>query len=126
MPVNKSKKQLAMDFLQMVVSGEIRKAYDQYVSQDFKHHNPYFKGDRETLLVAMEESHKQFPHKTFVTYRAFEEGDLVALHSSMHLQPGAKPIAVVHMFRFEGDMIVEEWEVGQQIPDEMPNENGIF
>jgi predicted SnoaL-like aldol condensation-catalyzing enzyme len=34
--------------------------------------------------------------------------------------------AVVHIFRFAGNHIVEMWDLGQQIPDNMPNENGMF
>ena len=126
MTEKQSLKKAAQSFLQMVVSGKIREAYEKYVSPEFRHHNPYFKGDRESLLLAMEEAHKQFPHKVFTTYRAFEDGDLVAVHSSMQLQADASPIAVVHMFRFENGLIVEEWEVGQQVPENSPNHNGMF
>jgi len=119
-------KEAALSFLHMVVAGKIREAYDQYVSPNFRHHNPYFKGDRESLLVAMEEAHTQFPNKIFKTYRTFEDRDLVAVHSSVQLKPDRAPIAVVHMFRFENGLIVEEWEVGQEVPEKSPNENGMF
>jgi predicted SnoaL-like aldol condensation-catalyzing enzyme len=33
-------------------------------------------------------------------------------------------IAVVHLFRFEGDKIAEFWDVAQILPDPAPNENG--
>jgi len=35
-------------------------------------------------------------------------------------------IALIHIFRFEGYKIEEEWEAGQEIPKESPNENGAF
>ena len=34
--------------------------------------------------------------------------------------------AAVHLFRFDGDRIVELWDVGQPVPEESPNENGVF
>ena len=34
--------------------------------------------------------------------------------------------AVVHLFRFQNDLIVEFWDVGQPIPVNSPNENGVF
>ena len=42
--MNDNLKDKAVEFLQMIVSGEIREAYKQYVSPNFKHHNPYFPG----------------------------------------------------------------------------------
>jgi len=38
-------------------------------------------------------------------------------------EPGA---AVVHVFRFEGDRIAELWDVGQEVPADSPNQNGMF
>lgn len=33
---------------------------------------------------------------------------------------------VVHIFRFDRNHIVEMWDLGQQVPENMPNENGMF
>ncbi len=126
MSEKQSHKDMAVSFLNMVVEGKIREAYDKYTSPDFRHHNAYFKGDRESLLVAMEESHTQFPNKVFKVKRIFGDKDLIAVYSSMQLMLAADPIAVVHMFRFENDLIVEMWDVGQQTPENLPNENGMF
>ncbi len=57
-----------------------------------------FKGDRETLLRAMEENARKFPGKTYETLRALEDGDL----------------------------IVEEWEASQEALGNTPNGNGVF
>jgi hypothetical protein len=46
-----SKKDIAISFLKLASSGKVREAYEKYVHPDFSHHNPYFKGDRESLLV---------------------------------------------------------------------------
>jgi predicted SnoaL-like aldol condensation-catalyzing enzyme len=34
--------------------------------------------------------------------------------------------AVVHIFRFEGDRIVEMWDVAMAQPQQVLNENGMF
>jgi predicted SnoaL-like aldol condensation-catalyzing enzyme len=34
--------------------------------------------------------------------------------------------AVVHIFRFEGGLIVELWDVGQDVPEQSVSENGMF
>ena len=43
-------KEVATDFLRLASSGNVDEAYKSYVAQDFKHHNPYYKGDRESLI----------------------------------------------------------------------------
>jgi predicted SnoaL-like aldol condensation-catalyzing enzyme len=106
-------------------SGKVREAYNKYVHPHFRHHNAYFKGDRESLLAGMEENAKQFPNKTYETLRVLEDGDLVAIHGKVTLAPESQ-WSVIHIFRFEDDLIVEEWEASQQVLKESPNESGVF
>lgn len=122
-----TKKEIATDFLKLASSGQPRKAFELYVSDHFKHHNAYFKGDRQTLMLAMEEAHKQTPNKVFEIQRALEDGNLVAVHSSVE-QAGENGWvgAVIHIFRFDNEKIVELWDFGQSVPEEMINENGMF
>jgi predicted SnoaL-like aldol condensation-catalyzing enzyme len=121
-----SKKDIAESFLKLASSGKVREAYDKYISPNFRHHNAYFKGDRESLLVAMEENAVTNPNKFLEVHHVFEDGDFVAVHSRVQLEKGSSDIAVIHIFRFEGDRIVELWDVGQQVPRDSPNENGVF
>ena len=74
----------------------------------------------------MEESAAQFPHKRFEAIRTLADGDLVAVHGRVQLNPDMPWIALIHIFRFEGDLIIEEWEAAQEVPKESPNENGGF
>jgi len=121
-----SRKDVATTFLLMSSSGDVRGAYDRFVSPSFRHHNPYFRGDAKTLAAGMEENAKQNPGKTLQVEHALEDGDLVAVHSRMQLKPGGQEMALVHLFRFVGDRIVELWDVGQPVPADSPNENGMF
>ena len=119
-------KAAAVSFLRMASSGKVREAYDRFVGAGFRHHNPYFKGDVDSLRTAMEENAAKFPDRIFEVQRALEEGDLVAVHSRVRLQPNQPGVAAVHIFRFQGDRIVEAWDVGQAVPETSPNENGMF
>lgn len=119
------KKDVAESFLMLASSAHVREAYRKYIHTHFRHHNAYFKGDRESLLVGMEENVKQFPTKTYETLRVLEEGDLVAIHGKVTLSPNSQ-WSVIHIFRFEGDLIIEEWEASQKVLKESLNENGIF
>lgn len=120
-----AKKDIATTFLELASSGKVREAYEKYVHQDFIHHNAYYKGDCETLLVGMEENANQFPNKKYETLRALEDGDLVAVHGKVTLAAD-KIFSVIHIFRFEEDRIVEEWEASQEALKDSPNKNGIF
>lgn len=55
-----------------------------------------------------------------------EDRDLVATYSHVQQNPRDLGAAVVHIFRFEGDRIVELWDLGQAIPQNSSNENGMF
>jgi predicted SnoaL-like aldol condensation-catalyzing enzyme len=121
-----SKKEKAVSFLQLVASGKVREGYNRYIGSGFCHHNPYFRGDADSLMLAMEENATKNPDKIFDVKRAIEEGELVAVHSHVKQNQGDLGAAVVHIFRFEDDRIVEMWDIGQPIPGNSPNENGIF
>jgi predicted SnoaL-like aldol condensation-catalyzing enzyme len=119
-------KESAVNFLHMASRGDVREAYSKFVGTNFKHHNPYYEGSAETLMAAMEENARENPSKTLDVKLTIEEGDFVAVHSYIRLkadQPGA---AVVHIFRFEEGRIVELWDVGQAVPEQSPNQYGMF
>lgn len=121
-----NKKDIATAFLKTVVARRVREAYEKYTAPHFKHHNQYFKGDRESLMNAMEEAHSQFPDTSIDIKQVLEEGDKVMTHSLVKHRPEDKGIAVVHIFRFEKDKVVELWDLGQELLPESPNENGPF
>src|SRR3989338_4572303 len=100
-----NKKEIATEFLKV--------AYDEYVHPDFFHHNAYFKGDRETLMKGMEENKKRFPDKKYEPLRTLEEGDLVTEIGRVILSSD-KVFSVIHIFRFNDDKIIEEWEASQE------------
>jgi predicted SnoaL-like aldol condensation-catalyzing enzyme len=51
---------------------------------------------------------------------------LVAVHSRTRLKPADNDIALIHIFQFKEDKIAELWDFGQQVPNAMINENGMF
>jgi len=120
-------KKSAVAFLKMAGGGNASAAYEKFVAPDFIHHNQYFKGDRQSLLLAMEEASKTHPNKSIDVKFVYQDGDVVITHSLVTRQdPRTKAIAVVHIFRFKDDLIVELWDLGQEIAKDSPNENGPF
>lgn len=122
-------KSAAEDFLSLTEKGEVEKAFKLYVSEDFKHHNPRFRGDRETMAATMKKTAKGFPDLESKRYNILEDGNLVTIHS--HIKPLPKNtkdagLAYVHIFRFDKGKIVELWDFGQAVPGNMTNEHGMF
>lgn len=119
-------KELAVSFLKTIVARKIDEAYAKYAAPTMRHHNAYFPGDAESLKKGMIEAHTKFPETTIDIKHAIEEGNLVAVFSNVVMKPAGPSMAVVHMFRFENNKIVEIWDVGQAVPDNSPNKNGMF
>src|SRR2546422_1486257 len=93
------RKQSAIWFLKLAASGKLDKAYGNYVSPNFRHHNQYFPGDAESLKAGMAEAAAKFPNTTLDVQHVFEEGDLVAVHSRIRHGANEPEIAVVHIVR---------------------------
>lgn len=119
-------KAVARSFMELVTAGRVREAYDRHVADDFRHHNPWFPGDRASLLAGMEANAARFPAKVLAIRHLVGDGDLVAVHSHVRLSPGEAGLALFHLFRFEGGRIAELWDVGQPVPADSPNALGMF
>jgi predicted SnoaL-like aldol condensation-catalyzing enzyme len=119
-------KNAAVEFLKLVASGHIREAYDRHVGREFRHHNPFFRGDAASLRQAMEANAANNPDKVLEVKRVLQEGEQVAVLSHIRQRPGDRGAAVVHIFRFEAGRIVELWDIDQAVPEDAVNENGMF
>lgn len=122
--INKQK-DIAKAFLQGVVTDKVREVYDLYTLPDFKHHNGFFSGDRESLLEGMLNSNSVFPNKKLTIKLTIAEPPYVTVLSQVQITDG-KEVAVVHMYRFEGEKIAEMWDISQEVPKNSPNKNGMF
>ena len=120
------RKQAATEFLRLAAAGDVRRAFDTYAHDSFRHHNPHFPGDATSLATAMAENAAQFPEKRLGIERVIEEGELVAVHARVRMTPDAADIALVHIFRFEGDRVIELWDVSQAPPERSANQHGMF
>ncbi|MGH8609825.1 MAG: nuclear transport factor 2 family protein [Gammaproteobacteria bacterium] len=83
-----SHKDAPMAFLRLVASGKAREAFQSHVAPDFRHHNPFFRGDKAPLMIAIEENAAKNQNKVLEIRCALEDGDLVAVHSHVRKKPG--------------------------------------
>ena len=120
-----NKKEAASTFLTLASGGKVDDAYARFIAPDFIHHNPYFEGDRESLKAGMAQAHATSPNKSIDVKRVFEDGDFVITHSRVVRANASEPdIAVVHIFKFRGDKVVELWDLAQLLSKDSPNANG--
>jgi hypothetical protein len=58
--------------------------------------------------------------------RVLQDEDLVGVHSSVKQKPDDLGAALVHIFRFQGNLIAELWDFGQAVRENLPNQHGVF
>jgi predicted SnoaL-like aldol condensation-catalyzing enzyme len=118
-------KQAALQFLKLIETGQVEQAYRKYAAANGRHHNPYFQAGFPAQQKGMQENHDQFPNMRLTVNNVIGDGDLVAIHSLIVQKPGEMDLAAVHIFRFQGDKIAEFWDVGEPIPADSPNVDGM-
>jgi len=119
-------KDAATSFLKLASAGKVDDAYSKFVGNGFKHHNAFFEGSAESLQAGMKENAVLNPDKVFEIKRVIAEGDFVVTHSRVQQKPSDLGPAVVHIFRFENGKILELCDLGQPVPEESPNQYGMF
>ena len=68
----------------------------------------------------------EHPQLTLEIKRVNAEGDMVATHSHLTLEPGQPGRALADFFRLEDGKVVEHWDVIQEVPDTSANSHGMF
>jgi predicted SnoaL-like aldol condensation-catalyzing enzyme len=121
-----NKKDIAKSFFELAFSGKVQEAWDKYVHPDFRHHNPKVKEGAEALKQALEDFARIFPNNQYEVKRVLEDGDFVVVHVGGRMKPEDEEESGIYIFRFDGDLIAEEWEVFWSIPDDSPNKDGAF
>jgi predicted SnoaL-like aldol condensation-catalyzing enzyme len=117
---------MARDFYDKVLNGMQIEALDRYVAVDYIQHAPAAADGLAGLRAFLEEKSKEAPKKvTFTVKRMFADGDHVIVHHHVHWE-GFSGLAVVDIFRVEGDKFVEHWDVIQPIPEQSRNNNTMF
>jgi predicted SnoaL-like aldol condensation-catalyzing enzyme len=127
-----NRKRIAVDFLNLLGAQKFKEGL-RYFTPDCKTHNPYIVGGMDALTDAMITANKDMRQKSAESElsikQAIAEGDLVAVHTellNMKGNPAKWGLRQVHLFRFEGDKIVEYWDISQLVTPELPNAAGAF
>lgn len=123
--VEEQNKKTAVAFLQLAFNeGKIGDALDKYVSKDYVQHNPLIP-DGSAPVKAIFDSGTLPPLKYDIQL-VLAQNDIVVIYSKVEVS--GKQMAVVDMLRVRDGILVEHWDVLQEVPAaiDMPHTNGMF
>jgi predicted SnoaL-like aldol condensation-catalyzing enzyme len=99
---------------------------DHYLPQRYVQHSSLAPPGLQPLKDFLDFVRRESPDATQTIKRAFVDGDHVIVHVHVVRFPGDPGLAVVDIFRLEGEEIVEHWDVLQEVPANPVNPNGMF
>jgi predicted SnoaL-like aldol condensation-catalyzing enzyme len=90
-------------------------------------HSPGIADGLQALLGLIEQLDRDFPGYSIEVKRVIAEGDFAFAHCHYTFGPhDPRGKAIAEIFRFEGELIVEHWDVIQDVPAHSVNDNGMF
>jgi predicted SnoaL-like aldol condensation-catalyzing enzyme len=99
---------------------------DTYISPNYLQHSSLAEPGVQPLKDFLDFVHERSPDATQTMHRSFVDGDHVILHYHVKRFPEDPGMAVVDIFRVEDGMIVEHWDVLQDVIVGGPNPNPMF
>jgi predicted SnoaL-like aldol condensation-catalyzing enzyme len=97
------------------VEKRVREAAERYLPVDYVNHHPDVSDGREAFIEAVGGLFDEFPDTRYEIRRMIAERDLVVVHTHLQPTPGKPGLAIVDIFRVDGEKVVEHWEVDQEV-----------
>jgi predicted SnoaL-like aldol condensation-catalyzing enzyme len=118
-------KKKVVEFYEKALNQKDVAAVDKYLGP-YRQHNPQAADGPDGLKGYIGYLKSTAPNFKFEIKRVLADGDFVILHVHGIPEPGARGLAIVDIFRVDGERIVEHWDVIQEIPEKAANSNGMF
>jgi predicted SnoaL-like aldol condensation-catalyzing enzyme len=103
----------------------VRKAFENFVSEQYIQHNPTICDGREAAIEMLEPKFSN-PDANFDIKRILVDNDLAVIHLNGKLSANSLGVAVVDIYRLLDGKIVEHWDVLQPVPTEKINPRSMF
>ncbi len=109
----KTNREIVLAFYQQgLIAMQPRLAFERYASPDFIEHKPDMElGTREATIRYLEQLMTDLPGAMWEVVRTVAEEEHVVLHARFTPAKGASPYAIADIFRIDGGLIVEHWDV---------------
>jgi predicted SnoaL-like aldol condensation-catalyzing enzyme len=126
MSEHEENKRVVVDYYQTAFDGNPEKAVADHFGDRYIQHNPEAADGPEAFIGFVKWLRSEYPRLTLEIKRVIAEGDLVATHSHLILEPGKPGRALADFFRLENGKVVEHWDVIHDVPSTSANPNGMF
>ena len=117
---------LVTEMYQNVLIAMDSSAVDRYIALSYLQHSSLAEPGVAALKGFLDRVRAESPDARQTIHRSFVEGDHVIVHTHVERWPGDAGLAVVDIFRCEGGLIVEHWDVIQDVPENPVNPNSMF
>ncbi len=99
---------------------------DRYLPADYVQHSTAASNGREGLRAFFANRADRFPDVRMKIMAQFADGDFTIFHIHTVREAGDPGMSIIDIFRMEDGMVREHWEVLQEIPADLPHDNGVF
>lgn len=120
---NDAAAELVHQYVEVVVNGREFDRIDEFVAEDIVQHNPNLPNGRAAMQQFWEGFLGPLPDARIEVVRTISDGTMVWEHALLTRGPDDPGIAAVDIYRVEDGMIVEHWDVVQQVPAETASGN---
>lgn len=117
---------LVLEMYRKVLIAMDSRRVDDFIAPGYIQHSSLAEPGVDALKAFLDRVRAESPDATQTIHRAFVDGDHVITHTHVVRWPGDPGLAVVDIFRVAGDMIVEHWDVIQDVPARPVNPNPMF
>ena len=120
-------KKMVRDFYELAFNKRnVKDAAAMYLGKTYRQHNPMGGDGPQAFVEAVGGWIATMPKMKVEIKRVLADGDLVAIHSHLIPEPGARGSAVMDIFRVENGKLVEHWDAMQEVPERSANRNTMF
>lgn len=117
---------LVLEMYHKVLIAMDSSAVDRYIAPGYVQHSSLAEPTVQALKGFLDRVRAASPDATQTIHRSFVDGDHVITHTHVVRWPGDPGLAVVDIFRVEHGLIVEHWDVIQDVPTQPVNPNSMF
>lgn len=111
------------DFVQtFYIEGNITKALNDFVSEDYIQHNPFVSSGRAAALKVLPSA---FANTTINVVHVLFQDNIGAVHYKV-IQSGSPVTAYADFYRLNGTCVAEHWDVIEALPANATNPSALF
>jgi predicted SnoaL-like aldol condensation-catalyzing enzyme len=125
-PLEEANLAVVLEMYQKVLMAMDSSRVDDFISPQYIQHSMLAEPTVQALKDFLDRVKIESPDAVQTIHRTFVDEDHIAVHLHVERWAGDPGLAVVDMFRLAGGMIVEHWEVIQDVPENPINPKGMF